>query len=89
MQINSCWVEKLTKYGITKTDLQYNPCINVAVDTWILAQSIASGKDLWHGVGNYNSQTICFNRRYREKAQRLHELVLNIIHPKKAQTYIN
>ena len=57
MQINSCHLEKLLKYGITRHDLQYDPCINVAAGTWLLAQSIASGKDIWHGTGNYHSHT--------------------------------
>ena len=79
MQINSCHFEKLAKYGITKTDVQYNPCVNVAVGTWLLAQSIAAGKDVWHGVGIYHSRTKIFNERYREKAQAYYRQVINII----------
>jgi hypothetical protein len=38
MQINTCHLEELAKYGITKTDIQYNPYVNVAAGTWLLAQ---------------------------------------------------
>lgn len=79
MQINSCYFETLAKYGITKTDVQYNPCVNVAVGTWILAQSIAAGKDVWHGVGIYHSRTKIFNEKYRKKAQIFYRKLIDII----------
>ena len=66
MQVNGRWVEKVSRYGITRHDLQYNSCVNVAVGTWILALSIADGKDLWHGVGIYHSRTKLFNQRYQQ-----------------------
>ncbi|HEX4044123.1 MAG TPA: lytic transglycosylase domain-containing protein, partial [Gammaproteobacteria bacterium] len=31
MQINSIWLPKISAYGYTKDDLQYNACKNVAV----------------------------------------------------------
>jgi soluble lytic murein transglycosylase-like protein len=82
MQINTRWLGKLEKYGITKEELQYKPCINVAVGTWILAQSIASGKDPWHGVGIYHSRTMSFNERYRNKVKGFYDWVNNIVMPK-------
>ena len=69
MQINSCWLEKIGSYGYTRQDIQYKPCVNVAVGAWILAQSIASGKNIWHGVGNYHSHTPVFNQVYSEKVK--------------------
>jgi soluble lytic murein transglycosylase-like protein len=82
MQINSRWLGKLARYGITKNDLQYKPCVNVAVGAWILAQSIASGKDVWRGIGAYHSRTEAFNKRYRLKAQHYYNWLVNVIKSK-------
>ncbi|MEI8055094.1 MAG: lytic transglycosylase domain-containing protein [bacterium] len=82
MQINSVHLEKLAKYGITKTDLQYDPCINVAAGTWLLALSIADGKDIWRGTGDYHSHTEKHNQRYRQKVKSFHDWIVNVIKPK-------
>ena len=79
MQINSCWLDNVSKYGITQKDLQYNPCVNVAVGAWILAQSIADGKDIWHGVGVYHSRTESFNLKYQQKVKRFYNWLTKII----------
>jgi|GEM_PF-2249004 len=79
MQINSCHLEKIARYGITKEDLQYKPCVNVAVGAWILAQSIASGKNLWNGVGNYHSHTDNFNQKYQQKIKDFHSWIKGIV----------
>lgn len=65
MQINSTWLPKIAAYGYTKEDVQYNACKNVYVGTWILGQSIAEGKDVWLGIGNYHSHTPSHNQQYR------------------------
>ena len=85
MQINSRWIEKVSRYGITKHDLQYKPCVNVAVGAWILAQSIADGKNLWHGVGIYHSRTGFFNQKYRQKVKSFHDWLTNVIMFDKSQ----
>lgn len=64
MQINSIWLSKIAPYGYTAHDLQYDPCSNVMVGTWILAQEIADGKNLWQGVGDYHSHTYYENAKY-------------------------
>jgi hypothetical protein len=64
MQINSSQLNELKKYNITESDLKYNACINVKVGTWILAKKIANGKNLATGIGDYNSHTYHFNKRY-------------------------
>lgn len=66
MQINSIWLPKISGYGYTKEDIQFNACKNVFVGTWILAQSIAEGKDVWQGVGNYHSHTWEHNNAYKK-----------------------
>jgi hypothetical protein len=68
MQVNSSWLSQLTKYGITKNDLQFDPCINVHTATWILAKGLAKGEG-WQGVGNYHSATPIHNLKYRQKVK--------------------
>lgn len=67
MQINTIWLNKLHEFGITQDDIQYNPCINVWVGTWILSQRIADATNLSYGVGSYNSYSPPQNYRYRTK----------------------
>ncbi len=66
MQVNNIWLPKIGAYGHTKEDLQYNACKNVLVGSWILSQSIAEGKTIGSGIGNYYSHIPTHNRRYRE-----------------------
>ena len=63
-QINTVWLKEIAPYGFTKEDIQYNPCINAKVATWILAKNIATGKTIWHGVGSYHSRTPTYNQSY-------------------------
>lgn len=65
MQINSIWLSKVSRYGYTKNDLQFNACKNVEVGTWIIAKNIGSAKTLWTGVANYHSQTPIYNLPYK------------------------
>lgn len=67
MQINSIWLDKLKKHGYSAHDLQYNPCLNVAAGTWILAQAIAEDQSIWKGIGNYHSHTYMKNLSYQYK----------------------
>lgn len=67
MQINSLWLNELQKYGITRQDLQFDPCINVKVGTWLLGKAIASDNHFLNGVGNYHSRTPMFNNKYVQK----------------------
>jgi len=69
MQINSLWLADLKRYGITQHDLQYDPCINVKVGTWILSKAIANGNNLLGGIGNYHSHTPINNSSYNQKVK--------------------
>jgi soluble lytic murein transglycosylase-like protein len=69
MQINSSWLPELKRYGITRHDLQYNPCINVKVGAWIAAKFIAHENDLLTGIGDYNSHTKKFNQSYYQQVR--------------------
>jgi soluble lytic murein transglycosylase-like protein len=62
MQINSLWLPKIAAYHYSKDDIQYNRnCKNIYAGTWILSQSIAEGKDVWSGVGNWVCKFPCVN----------------------------
>lgn len=55
MQINSYWLPKLSKYGITKTHLM-NACTNTYIGAWILASNISRMGYGWKAVGAYNAR---------------------------------
>jgi soluble lytic murein transglycosylase-like protein len=54
MQINSSWLPKLRRYGITREAL-FNACVNGYVGTWILASNIKQFGPTWKAVGAYNA----------------------------------
>ena len=65
MQINSHWFPTLASHGIEESDL-YDPCLNIHVGAWVLAQKITVFGNTWEAVGAYNAGT-----RLNEKRQRL------------------
>ncbi len=73
MQINTIWISKVAAYGYTQQQIQYDPCINVMVGTWILSNKIAetlaqsSGGGYWQGVAGYHSRTPSLNESYQNK----------------------
>lgn len=73
MQINSRWLKELKYYGYDANILQNNPCLNVKIGTWILGKSIAAGKTLWYGIGNYHSYTPYYNMRYQSRVIQQYE----------------
>lgn len=82
MQINSIWLPKIQLYGYNRQQLQYDPCVNVKVGTWILSQNIANDPILWRGVGRYHSHTAALNQSYQAKVFEVYRLLANYLsHP--------
>lgn len=69
MQINTSWLRKLSRYGITRREL-FDACVNAYVGTWILASNIKQFGPTWKAVGAYNAvssskQLVYANNIYR------------------------
>ncbi|MFL9912014.1 lytic transglycosylase domain-containing protein [Paraburkholderia sp. RL17-337-BIB-A] len=76
MQINSSWLPKLRRYGVTREAL-FNACVNVYVGTWILASNIRQFGPTWKAVGAYNAvsankQLVYANNIYRRIQRAAH-----------------
>lgn len=54
MQIWSHWLPKLEKFNITKDDL-LDPCININIGAWILAENFSSHGMNLTALGAYNA----------------------------------
>ena len=57
MQINDWWLPHLQRYGITKTTLLDDACINLNVGAWILKQGIDRYGYNAQGIGAYGAGT--------------------------------
>jgi len=67
MQIDSSWLPRLKReFGITREHL-FEPCLNLHVGAWILADNIARMGYNWDAVGAYNAKTSWKRVRYARK----------------------
>lgn len=69
MQINSSWLPTLASHGIAERDL-FDPCTNIHVAAWILAQNFKRLGSGWNAVGAYNARTPALRRAYAWKVYR-------------------
>ncbi len=80
MQINTVWLSRIRQYGYSKEMLQYDPCLNVWVGSWILGQRIASSStNVWRGIGAYHSYTDSENVPYQYKVWKVYHLLHNYL----------
>lgn len=56
MGINSWWLPKLSKFGINETTL-LDPCVNLDVGAWILADNMKRYGNTWKALGAYNASS--------------------------------
>ncbi|HEM7902611.1 lytic transglycosylase domain-containing protein [Burkholderia cenocepacia] len=72
-QINDVHLPELVSYGVTQRDL-LNPCVNLKLSAWVLANCIQAKGATWAAVGCYNtgpgSTNIAAQARYVRLVQR-------------------
>lgn len=56
MQINSSWLPTLARFGIRYEDL-WEPCLNIHVGAWVLANNIRQHGNTWQAIGAYNAKS--------------------------------
>ena len=63
MQVNSRWLPKLAGYGISR-DMLFDPCTNINVGAWVLANEFYRHGASWSSVGRYNSPNPAISSNY-------------------------
>ena len=77
MQVNTIHLKEAARYGISKTDMQYDSCKNVVFAAYILKQCIGKyGDNVW-GYGCYHSQTRSKQYNYGQKVVKEYDFLVN------------
>lgn len=79
MQVNSVWLKKLKFFGYSANDLQFNPCKNVEVGTWILSKAMANNSLVLNGIGDYHSHNLSLNKNYSANVIKEYKLINSIL----------
>jgi hypothetical protein len=63
-QINSSWLPRLAKLGISEHELTNNLCVNAAVAAWIFASEYRRHRHVGKAIAHYHSPTPKHQQRY-------------------------
>jgi len=69
MQINSSWLPKLGRYGVSEASL-FDSCVNLDVGAWILAGNMKRLGNTWKAVGAYNAKSEAKQLSYAKQVLR-------------------
>lgn len=69
MQIDSRWLPKLARFGITQDMLKNDACQNLLVGAWIMKDALNRQGDNWWGVGSYNASCKSLKGKDCERAR--------------------
>lgn len=73
MQVNSSWLGKLGRLGITRDEIRDDACINVAAAAWIFVQVLERHGDLAKAIAYYHSPTGQHQARYLRRIEAIIE----------------
>ena len=77
MQINTIHLPEAARYGLSRTDIQYDSCKNIVFAAYILRQCVNKyGDNVW-GYGCYHSQTRQRQYNYGMKVVREYNFLVN------------
>lgn len=82
MQINSWWLPKLKRLGVSEKSIRDNGCINVAVGTWIFSDLLRR-YPVWQAIGYYHTGETSDPAKANSKAKLADKYIRSLV--KKAQ----